>query len=945
MNFIPSLSAWSFAVAGLVCAAGPIVIHLLNRRRFRTVPWAAMDFLREALQRNRRILELRDVALLALRTLAVLLFGLALAQPFVSPNSVLMWLIVFPAVLLGVLAVVVGAALWSRPIARWASFGVAGLLLAVAATTLAMQIGREKDEQTAFDGSQPLHAVLVIDNSMSMGYELPAGGTLLDRAKERAKQYIERLPAASRVSIIPLCGSRSGYSPDPYAKEDAAEALAPIEVVDRSASVVQAINEARKACDAGPPLGRRVVVFSDQQRANWRDAGGGSLLANLPTVQFVDTSPAEWENTWVSDFRVQDGLADVETPTTFVATIEHVGPSARVNLPVTLWIDGTQVASKTVTLEPGLGGREVRFEYRFDAFSPRPGQPITVPAKVSVAPDRLPADDERHLMVDVVAALPIVFVDQYSDDSESRIQGRLGETRSLRKLLAPVTRRGDDTTHLVKTRHVTIDQLDEQVLADARLVVVAGIADPQGAVPLLRQYVQQGGQLVIAAGGDFDPALWNAAAWLDGAGILPAPLAPLPVGEVPEIAAERLQVFTLSFDSLASHEYFQLADTSNEELRDFYSLPLFFKAVEVDQSPAVLDTLKQHERKRLDAEDRIIAEADAGRDQLAEQEARGNAASVPAAVAESQRRLREVRPDWLLWATDATDDDLEPLPDDAQERAQRLDQLAETTLPRVLARFDQPPGGMPYLVERRIGKGTVLLVTSGLSSSWNTLHTTDTILVFDRILRRMVQSTLPPRNFAAGERITLPLPSYDPAMSLTLTRPGSKSSSEPVETGFVGRQQRGFSIAQPLERGVYQVKAERSDSSAGGEATPLWEVAVAVNGEAAESDLTPLSRASFEERFADSSVGWVGPGEEISLAGAQVRAQNFWMLLAAVVLLFLLVEMVLLALPTASRMARREPAAADGTTALGFPAGGFASNTSSITPDGATASAATIRRA
>ena len=71
----------------LAAAAGPILIHLLNRRRHRTVQWAAMDFLREAVRRNRRILEVRDLLLLLLRTLAVILFVLAMAQPYFESES------------------------------------------------------------------------------------------------------------------------------------------------------------------------------------------------------------------------------------------------------------------------------------------------------------------------------------------------------------------------------------------------------------------------------------------------------------------------------------------------------------------------------------------------------------------------------------------------------------------------------------------------------------------------------------------------------------------------------------------------------------------------------------------------------------------------------------------------------------------------------------------
>ena len=63
-----SFTAWQFALAGAICAAGPIIIHLLNRRRFRVIQWAAMDFLREAMQRNRRIMQIRDIILLVLRT-------------------------------------------------------------------------------------------------------------------------------------------------------------------------------------------------------------------------------------------------------------------------------------------------------------------------------------------------------------------------------------------------------------------------------------------------------------------------------------------------------------------------------------------------------------------------------------------------------------------------------------------------------------------------------------------------------------------------------------------------------------------------------------------------------------------------------------------------------------------------------------------------------------
>ncbi|HVJ85439.1 MAG TPA: BatA domain-containing protein, partial [Caulifigura sp.] len=80
------LNPWLFAAGGLLVAA-PILIHLLNRRKFRIVDWAAMDFLLEADQRNRRRVQIEEMILLALRCLAMLLAGLFVARPFL-PSSI-----------------------------------------------------------------------------------------------------------------------------------------------------------------------------------------------------------------------------------------------------------------------------------------------------------------------------------------------------------------------------------------------------------------------------------------------------------------------------------------------------------------------------------------------------------------------------------------------------------------------------------------------------------------------------------------------------------------------------------------------------------------------------------------------------------------------------------------------------------------------------------------
>src|SRR5579863_4811493 len=133
-----------FAGAGLV--AIPIVIHILNRRRFKIVPWAAMEFLLKAMKKNRRRLRFEQLLLLAARCLVLLLLGMALARPM-------------------------GCAEYS----------------------MAELIGRRTG----------LH-VFVIKNSYSMAYDAQRSGarSQLDQAKIIAKALIERLSSGGECVAI-----------------------------------------------------------------------------------------------------------------------------------------------------------------------------------------------------------------------------------------------------------------------------------------------------------------------------------------------------------------------------------------------------------------------------------------------------------------------------------------------------------------------------------------------------------------------------------------------------------------------------------------------------------------------------------------------------------------------------------------------------------------------
>src|SRR2546421_2147537 len=67
-------------MAGAALVSSPIIIHLINRMRYRRVKWAAMEFLLKSQKRNRRRLIIEQLILLMLRILLVLLAAFLVAR-------------------------------------------------------------------------------------------------------------------------------------------------------------------------------------------------------------------------------------------------------------------------------------------------------------------------------------------------------------------------------------------------------------------------------------------------------------------------------------------------------------------------------------------------------------------------------------------------------------------------------------------------------------------------------------------------------------------------------------------------------------------------------------------------------------------------------------------------------------------------------------------------
>ncbi len=815
---------------GLFAVAGPIIIHLLNRRRRRTIYWAAMDFLREVVKRTRRILQLRDILLLVLRTLVVLLFIFAMARPY-----------------------------WS-----------AG--------------------ESAEAGDRPMHAVLVIDNSLSMGYK-QGNDSLLDLAKVKVREFIEALPSGSDISIIPLCSDSRWHARNVYAtKEDAVEAVNRIEIVDRAAPITAGLAEAQRACRLASDIPtKRVVFIGDAQPGTWSLDGAETYLEGISDIQIVQVAPAERTNTWVADFKLLRGIADTDSTAVFRATIRHQGKD-RNGVRVTLKIDGKVVNDDHVRQVDLMSGHEMRldFSHKFNVAGTS-AEPLFVPARLELSTDHLAMDDYRALIVPVVARTPVIFIDQYGSN-ERPDDNLFGETSRVRRLLRSQARGPLGRKQLVRQILRTINQVTQDDLKQARLVVIAGVKSPsREAVALLREYVEQGGNIFLAAGGEFDPVQWTAEAWQDGGGILPAPLLATPIGRVPDPNQTSLASFSLDESSIMGQALY--LDTTPEETSAILSTPRFFKMVVADLATA-RKAISKDERKRIqqqrewlikyEANEKLWADAErAGKLSAEEKKRRDNDRSAAAGTA----------PNWLAWRN--------PLARDTAEMS--VDELVKATQPRVLGRYDN---GHPFVVQREIGKGRVVMLTSGLWPSWNTLALENSVLLLDRIMRSLLIRSLPDRTFGPESEILIPVAAVDQMANFTLQTPSdTKPRLQSVEA--LGPRSYGLSLRSVQQRGFYRIQRKGEGEGKKGS----WTILLAVNGPAEESELASLTEASIPAQIGETNISWVEANEKISLAGKTYIGHDFWKVLMFLVMACLLLEMVLL---TSWRLAALPKAPAPG---------------------------------
>lgn len=457
---LPFIHPWM--LAGTAMGSAPVIIHLLNRQRYRRITWAAMHWLLASFKKSSRRLQIEDLILLIIRILILVLLALALSRPFLAESG------------------------------------------------------------SILGGRSHVHRVIVLDTSFSMGHG-SSGKNAFARAKEMARHLATTatLSSGDAITLIYMTDEArarikaSTNLSEVYREVDGAE------LSHGASDPVKSLTRAFEMLDKSDHPRKEVFLITDMTLNGWVDPEaktdtlrgldglqkavkkykGAHPDRKLPTVFLMDVGGKDLQNLAVTHLEADLNVVAAKRQVVFKAQISNYTSKDRERFPVTFKVNGERVSSQYVDVKGGSRA-PVMFFHQFEAPGPQY-------VSVEIEPDRLPLDDVRHMAVPVVPSLNLLLV-----DGEEKADSFDSECGLLRRALSiPVTERmaamGMTSPSIIRTRVITDAELgDAQFEGD--LVVLANVAViPAEKVPALRRFVREGGALLIFTGDNVDAELYN----------------------------------------------------------------------------------------------------------------------------------------------------------------------------------------------------------------------------------------------------------------------------------------------------------------------------------------------------------------------------------------------------------------------------------------------------
>lgn len=482
-------------VIGAALAAVPLLIHLLNRQRFKPLSWAAMRFVEAAYRKTRRRARLENLLLLLLRMGAVALLALAIARPYVGARSALS-----------------GLTESRRDVALILDASYSTGWRDGARTVFEREVERARELLASLDGARGDRARLVV------AARVPR--LLSWRSPEEALDLLDTLsaPTDEPLDLAYAMGEVREYAEE-LARGEGAQGLEVHLLTDlQRSSFAPDLRETAQPKPAD--VGEHAPAASDAGEAAPRLFEELDRLKELGLRLWVhDLGPQELfpANLAISELAPQTRVLGPDQPVDLALRVDNSSSQARGGVRVALEIDGERRPQRLVDV-PARGFARVVFSETFRERGPHR-------VRALLESDSLAVDDSRAAIVVVPPAVRVLLVNGAPSADLSR-----DEVGYLSAALDPA--RADDSGAL-QSAPFEVRTVDPARLADSDLDLavadVIWLANVENLLPKaverLEARIASGGALIVSLGDRADPVAYAARLFkTDGTGLMPAEL-------------------------------------------------------------------------------------------------------------------------------------------------------------------------------------------------------------------------------------------------------------------------------------------------------------------------------------------------------------------------------------------------------------------------------------
>ncbi len=321
-----------FLLVAMAAAAIPLLLHLLNLRKLRTVEFSSLRFLKELQKTRIRRLKLKQILLLILRTCLVIFAVLAFARPALK--------------------------------------GSAGLPGAHAATT----------------------AVILVDNSFSMDAR-DGLGSRFAQAQQAALDVVDLLEENDEAYLVPMADLRSVIDAEPSRnREGLKNAVTGMPLGYRRADLDDALRMAASLLDKSENLNKELYIITDAQRSNASGAIDSLHILGENTRVYLmpigGGGTVGGGNLGLDSIRLLSSVFELNKPVELRAWVHNYGESDVRNATVSMYINKERLAQSGVSV--AAGATEV-----VEMAGP-PKRPGLQGGYVEIEGDGLDADNRRY---------------------------------------------------------------------------------------------------------------------------------------------------------------------------------------------------------------------------------------------------------------------------------------------------------------------------------------------------------------------------------------------------------------------------------------------------------------------------------------------------------------------------------------------------------------------